>query len=54
MGATTNSELNSVIEKNDCAYTPFWRSKEAVVNLYQLSKKDTKVAALYIRRKMGE
>ena len=52
--ARTGSELNSVIETNDCLYTPFWKSKETVVNLRQKAHTDNFAANRFVNRSRGQ
>lgn len=48
MSGKTGSELSSVIESNDCLYTPFWKSSQAVVNLKEQAFKDNFAANRYV------
>ena len=53
MRGKTSLELNSVIETNDCLYTPFWKSRETVINLKERALKDKYATSRYINRSKG-
>jgi hypothetical protein len=50
----TSSELTSVIEANDCLYTPFWRTRESVINLRERANKDNFAANRFVNRSRGQ
>ena len=54
MNAKTNAEIESVIETNDCLYTPFWKTRETVVNLKEKGLKDNFAANRYVNRSRGQ
>ena len=53
MRAKTAVELNSVIETNDCLYTPFWKTLDSVIDLRQKGRKDNYAGSRYINRSKG-
>ena len=54
MKGVTGSELKNVIEANDCLYTPFWKTREGVVNLKERAYKDKFAASRYVNRGKGQ
>ncbi len=53
MRAKTGIELNSVIETNDCLYTPFWKTPESVIDLREKGRKDKNAGSRYVNRSKG-
>ena len=54
MSGKSGSELSSIIETNDCLYTPVWKSREAVINLKERGLKDKFAANRYVNRSKGQ
>ncbi len=54
MRTKTAAELKSVIETNDCLYTPFWKTSDSVIDLRQKGRKDTYAGSRYINRSKGK